>query len=219
MATMARFIGVERYSDLQALRILARWLSDARERIFRQVNVQENERASSKETVVTIDHRLSCDLDAHAGWHVRTRPTVLPRAHFSSQTRAYVKNAERSRGRAIYCHDPIGQEVVAAVSYHIDEDSHMPVLITTIGFRTDTGNNAFLRYRTLAGALVLKHHVHAVAEKIGRGGYVDMDLADSAQFELARELGFQRAPRVKGFRPGNLHLRQPAPAQDLGMGG
>jgi hypothetical protein len=198
---------------------LAHWLSDAGERIFSQVNVRENERALGKKTVVAIDHRLSCDLDAHDGWHIRTRSTVLPRAHFSSLARTYVKNASQDRrGRAIYCHDPTGREVVAAMSYHIDDNARMPVLITTLAFRTDTGGNTFLRYRTLAGALVLKHHVHALAAKIGRGGYLDMDLADAAQFELARELGFQRAPRVKGFRPGGLHLRQPATVRTSARG-
>lgn len=199
---------------------LVRWLIDARDRILTQVNVREKQRSTGKETVVSIDHRLSSDLAAHAGWHIKTKPTVLPRAHFSSEVRAKVKTAERTRGRAIYCHDPVDQEVIAAVSYHIDEDSHMPVLITTLGFRTDTGRNAFLRYKTLAGALVLKHHVHAVADKIGRGGYIDIDLAPGAvQSGLARELRFQTAPRVKGFHPGGVHLRQPAPGQDLGTGG
>lgn len=205
---------------ISALKELARWLTDARDRVVRQVNVRENERASGTETIVRIDHRLSCDLEAHAGWHIRTTQTFLPGAHFSSQARTYVKTAARSRGRAIYCYGLVDEEVIAAVSYHVDEDSHMPVLITTLGLRTDIGGNDFLRYRTVAGALVLKHHVHAVADKIGRGGYVDLDLADKdpAHLELARELGFQRAPKVKGFRPGGVHLRQAAPGQDLGTG-
>lgn len=194
-----------------ALNRLANWLSGSHDRISRQVNVREKKHASGTETVVTIDHRLSCDLAAHVGWHIETRPTFLPRVHFSSWAIAHIKNAERRRGRAIYCHDRIDQEVIAAVSYHIDDDPRMPVLLTALAFRTDTGANAFLRYRTLAGALVLKHHVHALAEKIGRGGYVDIDLADGGRADLARELGFQPAPKVKGFRPGGLHLRQQAP--------
>ena len=57
-------------------------------------------------------------------------------------------------------------------------------------------------------------------DKIGRGGYVDIDLAPGAdQPGLAQELGFQRAPRVKGFNPGGLHLRQPAPGQISGQAG
>lgn len=132
--------------------------------------------------------------------------------HFSSWAVAHIKTAERSRGRAIYCHDPLVQEVVAAVGYHIDENRTLPLLITTLAFRIDTQENAFLRYRTLAGALVLKHHLHAIAEKIGRGGCVDIDLTDRERLALAQELGFRRAPKVKGFRPSSLHLRQDAPS-------
>jgi hypothetical protein len=200
-------------NNTTALRELSLWLTDARARISRQVIVRVSKRASGIETVISIDHRMSCDLDAHDGWHIRTGETFLPEVHFSSQARTYVKTAARKRGRAIYCYDLTDGEVVAAISYHIDEDSTMPVLITTLGVRIDIRGNDFLRYRTLAGALVLKHHLHAVAEKIARGGHVDIDLADkdAAHFELAQELGFQRAPKIKGFRPGGIHLRQAAP--------
>ena len=203
-------------ANTSALSELARWLSDARDRIDRQVHVRK--RAARKETAVKIDHRLSCDLESHTGWYVHTRPTFLPRAHFSSQVRFTIKTAAGMRGRAIFCHDLNEQEVVAVISYHVDEGVHMPVLITTLGFRTDTAGNAFLSYRTLAGALVLKHYLHTIANKIGRGGHLDLDLADKAQLEVARELGFRRAPKVKGFRPGGLHLRQQAPGQDVGRG-
>jgi hypothetical protein len=193
------------------LSILARWLADAGERIHGQVRVDESEQASGKQTVVSIDHRLSCPLDAHDGWRISTKPTFLPREHFSSQARHYLKTAEPGRGRTIYCHDMSLGEVVAALSYHIDENRRIPVLLTTIGFRIDAGASAFLSYGTLAGALVLKQYVHAVAAKTNRGGYVDIDLAASSCEGLVRELGFQNAPRVRGFRPGGLHLRQPAP--------
>jgi hypothetical protein len=198
-------------AEVSPLAELARWLTDARERIRGQVHVREYKRASGNETVVAIDHRLSCDLDAHEGWHVQTRPTLLPRAHFSSWAIAHIKTAGRRRGRAIYCHDPLVQEVIAAVSYHIDDDPRMPILLTTLAFRTDAAGNPFLRYRTLAGALVLKHHLHALAGKIGRGGHLDIDLADRERLDLARALGFRSAPKMKGFRPGGLHLRQQAP--------
>ena len=190
---------------------LARWLNGARDRIVAQVTVRQEHRASGRETLVTIDHRLSCDLPLHAGWHVRTRPTVLPRAHFSSWAIARVKSAEQRRGRAIYCHDLTLQEVTAAASYHVDTSKRLPLLLTTLAFRTDIDDNPYLRYRTLAGALVLKHELHAVADLIGRGGCVDIDLADKDRLDAARELGFRSAPRIKGFRPGGVHLRQDAP--------
>jgi hypothetical protein len=196
------------------------WLRVAHDRISRQVNVRETRDASGTKTVVTIDHLLSCDLAAHAGWHVRTRPTFIPSAYFSSEVRTKVKNAERLRGRAIYCDDLLDRELVAAVSYHIDEDSRVPVFLTELGLRKDIAGNAFLRFRTLSGALVLKYHVHVIADKIGRGGYVDTDLAPgSEQLELARELGFRPSPRIKRLRIGGTHLRQPLPGQDSRTGG
>jgi hypothetical protein len=108
----------------------------------------------------------------------------------------------------MYCVDVSTQEVVGVAAYHVDTDEKMPILITTLGFRNDAGKNEWLRLRTLVAGLVLKHHLHAIAERLGRGRYVDMDLADRAQLALASELGFRPAPRIKGFRPGGLHLRQ-----------
>jgi hypothetical protein len=196
----------------EPLDVLARWLIQERAAldISAQVIVHETGSAHGTRTVVEIDHRLSCPLEAHEGWRVSTKPTFLFREHFSSQARHYLKTAEPGRGRTIYCHEPSVGEVVAALSYHVDDNERMPVLLTTIGLRIDTDMNAFLGYRTLAGALVLKQYVHAVAEKIGRGGYVNFDLANPAHEALARKLGFRPAPKIKGFRTGGLHLRQPA---------
>ena len=97
------------------------------------------------------------------------------------------------------------------MSYHIDDNARIPVFLTMIAFRTDIAGDAFRRYRTLAGALVVKHYVHAIAKEAGRGGCVDLDLADRAHERYASELGFRKAPKVKGLRPGGVHLRQPAP--------
>jgi len=102
--------------------------------------------------------------------------------------------------------------VVAGLSYHIHDNAGIPMLLTTIALRTDIEGNAFLRYRTLSGALVVKQYVRAIADRIGRGGYVDLDLADLKHEPLVRELGFRKAPNVKGLRPGGVHLRQPAPS-------
>lgn len=193
------------------LRELGRWLARSRHRLAQQVKVREATKAHGRETVVSIDHRFPSEIEGYGGWHIQTRPSFLPFAHFASQTRARVKGTESLRGRAIYCHDLDLAEVTSVIGYHIDERAHLPVLITTLGFRADASGSPAMRDRTLAGALVLKHHLHALAERIGRGGHVDIDLADKRQLELARALGFRKAPRLKRFRPAGLHLRQPAP--------
>jgi hypothetical protein len=192
------------------LQKLAEWLGQSR--TARQIAKQVTVRSGRARTEVAIDHRLSCPLAAHDGWRVSTKPTFLPLAHFSSYARACLKTADS--GRTIYCHDRGTGEVIGALSYHIDERAHMPVLITAIGLRTDAGQNGFLIYRTLAAVLVAKQYVHVLAAKIGRGGYVDIDLADRTQVPLMRRLGFRKAPNVRNFRPAGTHLRQEPPAQD-----
>jgi len=122
-----------------------------------------------------------------------------------------LKTAEgHGGGRAIYCHDLGIGEVTAALAYHLDENRELPLLLLALAFRADAGSNRFLRSRTLAAALVLKQYAHAVAGKVGRGGYVDIDLGDPERLGVAHELGFRRAPRLKGFKPGGVHLRQQA---------
>ena len=208
--------------DEAALDRLARWLIDQRATIDipGHVTVRTAAGAYRAQTTVAIDHLLSSPFAAHDGWRISTKPTFLPSEHFSSQARFRLKSAGTARGRAIYCHERTALEVVAGLSYHIDDNPGFPVLITMIAFRTDIASNAYLRHRTLVGTFILKQHIHAVSEKIGRGGHVDLDLAARNQEPYARELGFRNAPKVKGLRPGGLHLRQEAsPAQDSGRGG
>jgi hypothetical protein len=208
--------------DEDSLELLARWLIDQRASIdiSGHVTVRERLGAEGTRTVVAIDHLLSCPLGGYDGWRISTKPTFLPREHFSSQARHLLKTAEPGRGRAIYCHDRSAAEVVAGLSYHIDDNRAFPVLITTLAFRTDVERNAYLRHRTLVGAFILKQYVHAVSARIGRGGHVDMDLAARNHEVYARELGFRNAPRVKGLRCGGLHLRQEAlPNHASGSGG
>lgn len=115
---------------------LAAWLEAARERIAAQVTVRHSRRARGASTTVSIDHRLSCDLEGFAGWRISTAPTLLPRAHFSSYAMYQIKTAVRhGRGRALYCQDSLALEVIAALSYHIDDDERKPVLLTAVAFR------------------------------------------------------------------------------------
>jgi len=195
-------------AEVDALAELGTWLARNSDGIRAQVIVRED----GGKTEVSIDHRLSCPIEHHTGWHVQTRPTLLPRSSFPSFATAKIKAASTDRGRALYCHDPLSQEVTAALSYHLDERPGLPLLITAVAFRTDVAGSAFMRERTLCAALVLKHHLHALASIVGRDGHVDIDLNKREdQLEMAAELGFRPAPRVRGFRPSGVHLRQLAP--------
>jgi hypothetical protein len=195
---------------MDPLEELADWLPAQRKRIEGQVRVQKR-RDRPQRTKVAIDHRFPCPVGDHVGWHVTTREALLPRPQFSSYAASHLRNAAR-HGRAIYCHDPLLNEAVAALAFHIDERVHLPFLITDIAFRTEPDINRLVRDRSLCGALVLKHHAHALAAKLGRGGHVDVDLRnDDILLDYAGELGFKKAPNLKGFRPSGVHLRQGAP--------
>jgi hypothetical protein len=192
---------------------LARWLAKPAQlaSIRAQVTLRGASSAHGPRTTVAIDHKLLCPIDPYGAWLITTRPTLLPRAHFSSRATSLLPTREPRRGRTIYCHDLSRDEVTAVLGYHIDARPHLSVLVTAIAFREAISADPQLPAVTLAAVLVLKHYAHAIAHLAGRGGHLDLDLADGNREQHARRLGFRTAPRVRGFRPGGKHLRQPAP--------
>jgi hypothetical protein len=201
---------------------LARWLSKQRTTIDipGHVTVREAMRARGARTIVAIDHLLSCPLEGHEGWRITTKRTFLPRGHFSSYAAHSLKTADHGRGRTIYCQDHVvDDEVVAGISYHIDERSTWPVFVTAIGFRIDFKGDVELRRRTVAGAYLLKQYVHAISDAAGRGPYVHIEVPSNDSERHARELGFHKAHKLKGLRTSGTHMRQRALGQDSGSGG
>jgi hypothetical protein len=208
-------------ADRDPFDLLGRWLAEPAQvaAIRGQVTVRQRQGADGHQTTVAIDHQLVCPVEPFGTWRITTKPTMLPRAHFSSEATHLLRAADPKRGRTVYCHDRNSGQVVAAVAYHIDARRQMPVLVTAIAFRDDVADNPQLGLQSLAGALLLKHYVHAIADLAGREGYLDLDLANRDREPDARRLGFRPAPRVRGFRPGGTHLRQLAPAdQPSGIG-
>ena len=200
---------------------LARWLSNPKQiaAIRKQLTVHEQRTASGGQTTVDVDHQLVCPLKSHGPWRISTKPSMLPRAHFSSQATHLLRGGDPRRGRTLYCHDRTSGEVVAAIGYHVDARTHMPLLITVVALRDDAATRPRLAAQSLGGSFVLKHYVHAISHLLARGGHVDIDLPDRARVLEARRLGFRPAPKVRGFRPGGVHMRQPAPAdQSSGSG-
>lgn len=158
---------------------------------------------------MAIDHRVPGDADeGRPGLRITTKDQKLFRAHFDREVREVANTASHERGRRLFCIEMSRQEVVAVISYHIDDRGHFPVLITSIGQRID-GDTDLIRVSRLAAAL-LKQYVHEIAEQIGRGGSVDFDNGDpSAETEL-KVLGFRRGPKVDGRRPSGTMWRQDA---------
>ncbi|MFN8215676.1 MAG: hypothetical protein U0R71_03685 [Solirubrobacterales bacterium] len=191
---------------------LASWLASRRRDIRAQIVVHKGRRAGEGRTRIEVDHLLQTGDVGFGLLRVHAGKTFLPRAHFSSEAKMRISNAARSNsGRALYCIDMKMGEVVAVIAFHLPRDPRHPLLLTCIAFRDDVERNPALEARSIAAGLILKHYVHAASHHLGRGGHIDIDLPDPAQLALLRELGFNKAPKVDGFRPSGTHLRQAAP--------
>jgi hypothetical protein len=207
--------------DDDPLELLAGWLvgQQALLDIPGHVTVREAAGPGGLRTAVSIDHRVVCPVPGFDGWRVTTRQTFVPRAHFSSTAANKLKTADHGRGRAIFCFDRrLEDELVAGIAYHIDERPSLPVFVTAIALRADAREDAELARHTLAGALLLKQYVHAVARAVGRGDHVHIELPSRDVEYHARRFGFRRAPRIEGLRVSGVLRRQAALGQDAGEG-
>jgi hypothetical protein len=190
---------------------LRRWTADTRRvDIAAAVNVEVRDTAHGERNRVRIDHRLPAPGDS-AEWRFRvtTHRQMLPSAHFDPAVRRKVHEAAQERGRRIFAIERTSQEVVAVLSYHLDENQSRPLLITALGTRCDAEGPRELFAVSLALAWLLKQYAHAIAEQTGRGAHVDMDASTKPRVvQTLRMLGFRNAPRVPGFVPSGRHLRQ-----------
>jgi hypothetical protein len=144
---------------------------------------------------------------------VTTRPQFLPQSHFDERARARIATASAPRGRALHCIDLDSGQVIAALAYHVDDRPGRPILLTALAMRIDDDGPCELFRASRACVALLKQYVHAIAARLGRASHLDIDAPRRA--EVLRELawlGFRPAPRLSGFEPGGVHLRQFAPA-------
>lgn len=176
------------------------------------VTIKTSGTAYGERTVVRIDRRLpEGSRGGRAAFRVTTREQFLPRAHFNRSVREIVNRAAVERGRRIYAIELSSQEVMAVLSYHLHDSPGRPLLITALGTRADADGPPDLYARSLALVWLLKQYAHAISERAGRGGHVDMDAANRPDaIAVLRQLGFRDAPRVSGFSPSGRHLRQDA---------
>jgi hypothetical protein len=175
------------------------------------VHVRKGGSAFGERSVVSVDHLIPANPALPEGVRITTQVDriFLPSAHFHADVRKKLKEASRERGRALYCIDRALGEVVAAVSYHLDEDQTRPVLITSIGLRIDDPRLSVI---SRAMAWLLTQYVHEIARQCERGEYVHLDAPKSASEQELGGLEFRPAPRVKGFRVSGRLWRQKAGA-------
>jgi hypothetical protein len=186
------------------------WFTGEREALdlARQVHVTSHGTAYGERTTLHIDHRIPDVVGAQEGWRITTDHQHLPRVHFHPRARAKINAASQERGRRVYCIDLASAEVVAAMSYHLDNRRKFPLMLTAIGLRMDEGAPEDLYDASRGAAFLLKQYLHELAAQVGRAGYVDIDADGVTALRNLSDLGFVRAPRVKGLRESGRRMRQ-----------
>lgn len=118
------------------------------------------------------------------------RPLVEPQSHGVDIAR--IEEADgRERGRALWCYDFVREEVMAAVSFHVDWPK-VPPLIEAFALRQEDE----LRTESVRCAILLKAYVHAIGERVHGRTEADFDAENTAWEKFAKTyLGFAGPPR------------------------
>jgi hypothetical protein len=186
--------------------IPARELQEFIAGLERHIHIERRERADGEENQIRVDHRFP---DIRNGrfsrtkgrWRVTTKgPKIrLPLKLHGRGASEVNRVGGQGRGRALYCYDLERNALpIAAVAFHIDRDTRIPVQITGLALpRRDDDE-----WRdNLWGVWFIKFHLHALGLMLGRGSQVICEekvAAGPAELEL---LGFRRAERIAGVRP------------------
>jgi len=117
----------------------------------------------------------------------------LSPSHFDRGLAAKINQANREKGRVVFAVDLALNEVVAAIAYHIPEDSFSPLLVTAMAPRTDAA-------APIGRACVpmLKACLHQLGSYLGRGGQLGLRPGAAAIEDAQRLYGFRPAPRGRG---------------------
>lgn len=162
-------------------------------------------------TSVSISHRLPplpFNLGKPDRWWVTNEFNILVSSQFGDDAARAVIDADglKERRRALYLLDLVRDEVVAALSFHIDSDATLPIKIRAVVTRTDGDE----RWRAFSQAWLswLFPYIHEVARKSGRPAFLSAEvMAGSANDELFRALGFREHEPPPGYVPlGDTYL-------------
>jgi hypothetical protein len=165
-------------------------------RIQAELRIRTVKRASGPWTQVILRqvHVPHPDDEGPPRFRLTTNLTArLSAVHFDRELAAKVNEASQEKGRALYAVDLELNEVVAAVSYHLPDDSSSPLLITALAPRVD-GAAAVGRFCVP----MLKACVHEVSQRLGRGGQLALRVGGGSDDEAKTLYGFRPGPRGKG---------------------
>jgi hypothetical protein len=165
-------------------------------RIRQELHVRVGRRATGPWTEVTLRH-LHVPEVGETGvprFLLTTELTArLSPSLFDRRLAAKINQASREKGRVVFAVDFAINEVVAAIAYHIPEDSSSPLLITALAPRID-GAAPVGR----ACVPMLKACLHELGAYLGRGGQLGLRPGGAPLDEAQQLFGFRPAPRGTG---------------------
>jgi len=148
------------------------------------------------------------------GWRITTSSHFLRRDHFPNETarRGVAYNDQKARGRTLYCVSAIERgshargQVVAALSWHVDERSAAPILITNLVIR---GDSADARSLSLAAAAWMLAYLLEVAARTGRSEEIGVEIDTQPNVDDFRAISFRPASTPAAYRAPYWAFRAP----------
>lgn len=168
------------------------------------------------QTQVEVDDRIPhlARRGRPARYRITTKGQMLRTDHFADPglRSAVRRDAAKARNRALFCTDLRTGEVMAAASFHIDDDRQLPLHIREIGLRDGADDDAGVRAHSELCAHILLAYLLVVGGKDGRGEVLGFLSENDEQRELAADFGFQPAERPATVtQPGDYMTMRPPP--------
>jgi hypothetical protein len=147
-------------------------------------------------------------------WRITTSSHFLRRDHFPIETerRGVAYNDQKARGRTLYCVSAAERgshargQVVAALSWHVDERADAPLLITNLAIR---GDSADARSLSLAAAAWMLAYLLEVAARTGRPEEIGVEIDTQPNADDFSAIGFRPASAPAAYRAPYWAFRPP----------
>jgi hypothetical protein len=148
------------------------------------------------------------------GWRITTSAHFLRRDHFPNETarRGVAYNEQKARGRTLYCVSAGERgshargQVVAALSWHVDERAPAPILVTNLVVR---GDSAEARALSLAAAAWMLAYLLEVAARTGRPEEIGVEIDTQPNAGDFRAVGFRPASTPAAYSSPYWAFRAP----------
>ena len=165
-------------------------------RIRQALHVRVVQRATGPWTHVTLGHVHVPEAGEEGGSRFLLTTELAARlspSQFDRTLAATINQASREKGRVVFAVDLALNEVIAAIAYHIPEDSSSPLLVTALAPRIDAAGPV-----GRACVPLLKACLHELGTYLDRGGQLGLRPGGAPLDEAQRLYGFRRAPRGRG---------------------